>query len=104
MESITAPELRSKYESNEEFLVVDIRDPSSYAESRLPRAIDIPLGTIRDTAAEHLPRKSMEVVVYGETEEMCRRAGQALDELGYNNITIFYDFDEWEQQGYALEG
>jgi rhodanese-related sulfurtransferase len=103
METITAPELKEKYEANEEFLVVDVRDPSSYAESRLPRAIDIPFGTIRDTASEHLPRKSMEIVVYGETQEMCRRAAEVLDDLGYEHVTAFYDLDEWERYGYEIE-
>jgi rhodanese-related sulfurtransferase len=103
MNTITAPELRAKYEDNEEFLVVDVREPSSYLQARLPRAIDVPLGTIRDTAGQHLPRKTMEVVVYGDTPEMCRRAGQILDELGYRHVTLFTELELWQRSGYEME-
>jgi phage shock protein E len=104
MQSITAPELRDKYETGDEFLIVDVRDALSYSDGHLPRAIDIPLPVLPTEATERLPRKSMEVIVYADTLESTHYAATVLEKLGYAHIIAFTDFLFWLAAGYDFEG
>jgi rhodanese-related sulfurtransferase len=61
---ITADELKKRMEAGEDFTLIDVRNPTAWAESdiMLPEAIRVPL----DQLEENLPRipKSKPVVAY----------------------------------------
>lgn len=82
---ITVSELKSKIESGEKFIFLDVREPAEYNEFNIGATLR-PLGMIEQTAQEFAEHKNEEIVVH------CRsgaRSGAAKDYLtaqGYTNV------------------
>lgn len=105
METIDAKELRAKIDSDEDFVLVDVLSPDSYAKMHLPGAINIPGEDIESTASSLLD-KDQEIVVYcaSATCQASPTAGRALERMGYTNVTDFEDgLEGWERAGYMFE-
>src|SRR5690606_34958370 len=85
MDEITVQELKAKMDNNENFVLVDVREPYEYEEANIG-GILIPLGEIPEHLDEFDEWQDKEIVL------MCRsgkRSGQALQYLqseGFNNL------------------
>ena len=64
MEHITRDELKAKIDRGEDFVLVDTMAQMYYRHSHLPGAINLPADEVRERAAEVLPDKDAEIVVY----------------------------------------
>ena len=110
MKLITAKELKEKIDNKKnknDFTLVYVLPEYIFNDRHIPTSINIPLDVLRDEAAEKLPDKKQEIIVYCSGSE-CRASGKALkilEELGYTNL---YGFEEgiegWEKAGYAFDG
>lgn len=62
--TITREELREKIESNEHFILAETLPKETYDHAHLPGAINIPPDQVATIAAQSLPDKSAEIIVY----------------------------------------
>lgn len=60
---ISREEIRRRL-SDPSLTIVDVLPASSYAETHIPGAINLPLEDIRDRASELLPKFNAEIAVY----------------------------------------
>ncbi|MBM7776099.1 polyisoprenoid-binding protein YceI/rhodanese-related sulfurtransferase [Actinokineospora baliensis] len=69
-------------------VVLEALPPSYYAQAHLPGALNLPLDDLDGRAAEVIPTKDTEVIVYC-SDDTCGNSGIAADrlaELGYTNV------------------
>lgn len=86
--------LKHLLESNEDFFLIDVREPEEHEEGHIRRSILIPLGTL----AEKIKgiKKDKPVVLYCHLGPRSRAACDILQELGYTNVKVLKGgFDEW---------
>jgi len=84
---ITAPELVQRLAAREagtdDFLLIDVREPSEYAEASIPGAVLVPLGTVFDgSALADLPH-DVEIVVQCQVGGRSLTAARILQNAGF---------------------
>ena len=62
--TISLEELRAKMDGHENFTLVEVLAPAKYRKGHLPGAINVPFNRVPRFAAERLPNKNKEIVVY----------------------------------------
>jgi rhodanese-related sulfurtransferase len=62
--TITREELKRKMEQGDKFTLVETLAPHAYEHAHLPGAINLPPDRVAELAAERLPDKSAEIIVY----------------------------------------
>lgn len=82
--SIDAKQLEERLASPKPPVLIDVRQPSEFEESRIQGAKLIPLGDLPARLAE-IP-KDQPVVVYCRSGARSSRAAQFLKEQGYTNV------------------
>lgn len=93
--NITAEEAKEIMESQEGYIILDVRTQEEYNESHIPGAILIPDYEIKDRAEELLPNKDQLILVYCRSGRRSKLAAKALVELGYTNIREFGGIIDW---------
>ena len=104
--TITREELRAKMEGDDDFVLVDALAPMSYARSRLPGAVNIPLEWVDDRAPRRIPDLDTEVVVYCVDFECDSsvQVGERLVALGYRNVRHYAaGKKDWMRAGLPVE-
>ena len=105
IKTITAEGLKEKMYNNEEIVVIETLLPQLYDQWHIKGAINIPADDMESIAPGRL-NKDDEIILY------CRnlacgasdRAADALEEMGYKNITIYTGGkEEWEEKGFPVE-
>ncbi len=77
-------------------IVLDVREPDEYADGHLPKARLLPLGTINEaSAAQAIPTKDSDVLVYCRSGARSRRAVQRLIGLGYTRAVNIGGIMDW---------
>ncbi len=67
-------------------VLIDVREPGEYAGDRIPGSVNIPLGTIPDSAK--LPKeKDTPLYVYCRSGARSSSAARKLAAAGYTNVT-----------------
>ena len=61
---ISAPELKNKFASNDDFLLVDVREPEEFAGSRIPGSVLIPVAGFIDASAFKLLPQDKEIILH----------------------------------------
>jgi molybdopterin/thiamine biosynthesis adenylyltransferase/rhodanese-related sulfurtransferase len=89
---ITAPELVQRLAAREagtdEFLLIDVREPSEYAEASIPGAVLVPLGTVFDgSALADLPH-DVEIVVQCQVGGRSLTAARILQNAGFEATNL----------------
>ncbi len=104
---ITLEELRRRIDANDEIVLVEALPEQYYRHSHLPGAINIPHTEVDALAAELLPDKDAEIVVYCANGP-CRNSGIAANSLVALGYTRVFDYHEgkaeWTGAGLPLEG
>ncbi|HET8651629.1 MAG TPA: rhodanese-like domain-containing protein [Gaiellaceae bacterium] len=104
--TITLDELRAKLDAGDDFVLVDALAPMSYARSRLPGAVNLPLEWVDERAPRQIPDLDTEVVVYCVDLECDSsvRVGERLAQLGYRNVRHYAEGKTgWVKAGLPLE-
>lgn len=82
--------------------LVDVREPSEFAEGHIPGAINIPVRTLPERL-DQIPT-GQPVVLYCASGLRCSLATPALHMLGYENVRSFPpSFKGWEAAGLPIE-
>lgn len=93
--NITAAEAKKIMDTQEDYIILDVRAQEEYDEGHIPGAIVIPHTEIKARAAEALPDKARLILVYCRSGRRSKLAAEALAELGYTNIKEFGGILDW---------
>ena len=93
--NITAQEAKAIMDSQEGFVILDVREQYEYDESHIPGAVLLPLGQVEEKAQEVLPDKDQLILVYCRSGRRSKIAADALVALGYTNIKEFGGIMDW---------
>jgi rhodanese-related sulfurtransferase len=85
MQIITAEELKSKIDTNEEVYLLDVREPHERAEFNIGGAF-LPLGKVQTMQIDEIEEwKDKEVICYCRSGNRSGQACLILDTLGFTN-------------------
>jgi rhodanese-related sulfurtransferase len=86
-------------------IVLDVRSDESWAQGRIPGAVHVPNGQLRDRISEVVPALDADVVVYcwGPGCNGSTRAALTLARLGYTGVReLIGGFEYWAREGLAV--
>ena len=93
--NITAEEAKVLMESEEGYIILDVRERDEYEAGHIPGAILIPYTQIEAEAPNMLPDKDQMILVYCRSGRRSKIAAEALVKLGYTNIREFGGIIDW---------
>ena len=93
--NITAEEAKEIMDSEEGYIILDVRTREEYDEGHIPGAILIPNTAIEAKAEDVLPDKNQLILVNCRSGRRSKIAAEALAELGYTNIKEFGGIIAW---------
>ena len=93
--NITAEEAKQIMDSQEGYIILDVRTQEEYDQGHIPGAIQIPHEEIPEKAEDVLTDKDQLILVYCRSGRRSKLAAQALVKLGYTNIREFGGIIDW---------
>ena len=93
--NITAEEVKQIMDSEEGYIILDVRTQEEYDQGHIPGAIQISHEEIAEKAEEVLTDKDQLILVYCRSGRRSKLAAEALVELGYTNIKEFGGIIDW---------
>lgn len=93
--NITAEEAKQIMDSEEGYIILDVRTQEEYDEGHIPGAIVISHEEIAEKAEEVLTDKEQLILVYCRSGRRSTIAAEALVELSYTNIKEFGGIIDW---------
>ena len=93
--NITAEEAKQIMDSEEGYIILDVRTQEEYDQGHIPGAILIPDTEIKIKAEGILTDKDQLILAYCRSGRRSKIAAEALLELGYTNIKEFGGIIDW---------
>ena len=93
--NITAEEAKRIMDSEEGYVILDVRTQEEYDQGHIPGAIVISHEEIAEKAEKVLTDKDQLILVYCRSGRRSKIAAEALVELGYTNIKEFGGIIDW---------
>ena len=93
--NITAEEAKQIMDTEEGYIILDVRTHEEYDEGHIPGAIVISYEEIAEKAEKVLTDKEQLILVYCRSGRRSKIAAEALVELGYTNIKEFGGIIDW---------
>jgi rhodanese-related sulfurtransferase len=93
--NITAEEAKQIMDSEEGYIILDVRTQEEYDQGHIPGATQISHEEIAEKAEEVLTDKDQLILVYCRSGRRSKIAAEALVELGYTNIKEFGGILDW---------
>ncbi len=97
---ISQSEAKEIMDSDENVIILDVRELYEYEEGHIKGAVLIPYTEIENRAATELPDKESVILVYCRSGRRSKIAAQTLADLGYKNVMEFGGINDWE---YGIE-
>ena len=102
--SLSVGEVELALHAQKPITILDVREPSEYAASHIPGAINIPQARIHDAAKTVLTDKHATIYLYCKTDKRSSNATRTLRSMGYKNaLNVSGGIDEWQKAGYPLQ-
>ena len=93
--NITAAEAKQIMDTEEGYIILDVRTQEEYDQGHIPGAILISHEEIAEKAEDVLTDKEQLILVYCRSGRRSKIAAEALVELGYTNIKEFGGIIDW---------
>ena len=93
--NITAEEAKQIMDTEEGYVILDVRTQEEYDQGHIPGAVVISHEEIAEKAEETLTDKDQLILVYCRSGRRSKLAAEALVELGYTNIKEFGGIIDW---------
>ena len=93
--NITAEEAKQIMDSEEGYIILDVRTQEEYDQGHIPGATQISHEEIAEKAERVLTDKDQLILVYCRSGRRSKIAAEALVELGYTNIKEFGGIIDW---------
>lgn len=85
IEDITVQELRSKMQSEDQFVLIDVREPGEYQGFNIGATL-IPLGDFPATIPQLEEYKNSEIIIHCRSGKRSETAKMMLLECGFTNV------------------
>ena len=95
-EQITPAEAKALIDSEEGYIILDVRTEEEFAEGHIEGAILIPDHEIGEKAENVLTNKDQLILVYCRSGRRSKNAANELATLGYTNIKEFGGINDWK--------
>lgn len=92
---ISMSEALELMESEDDYIILDVRTEAEFVEKHIPGAVNIPNETIGEAALSQLPDKGQLILVYCRSGNRSKQASEKLVQLGYSNIVEFGGINDW---------
>lgn len=92
---ITAQEAKEIMDTQEGYIILDVREQDEYDAEHIPGAILIPYTQIAEKAEGILTDKGQLILVYCRSGRRSKIAAEALVQLGYTNVKEFGGILDW---------
>ena len=83
---VSIDDVKARLDRGEQFLLVDVREESEYAQDHLPGAIHLGKGIIERDIEERVPELDTPVVLYCGGGYRSALAADNLQKMGYTNV------------------
>lgn len=93
--NITQQEAKAIMDTQEGYIILDVRTQEEFDEKHIPGAMLIPVDEVAQRAEGELPDKDQLILVYCRSGRRSKTAAQALVDLGYTNIREFGGIIDW---------
>ena len=93
--NITADEAKKIMDTEEGYVMLDVRTQEEFDQGHIPGAILIPDYDIEAKAETVLTDKNQQILVYCRSGRRSKLAAEALVKLGYTNIKEFGGIIDW---------
>jgi len=93
--NITAEEAKEIMDSEEGYIILDVRTQKEYDQGHIPGATQISHEEIAEKAEKMLTDKDQLILVYCRSGRRSKIAAEAMVELGYTNIKEFGGISDW---------
>ena len=94
-EQITQEQAKGLLDSEEDYILLDVRTQLEYDEGHIPGATLLPDYEVSEKAEELLPDKDQLILVYCRSGNRSKQAADKLARLGYTNIVEFGGINSW---------
>ena len=94
-QQVTAAEAVSLMDTEEEYIILDVRTREEYENEHIPGAICITNETIGAKEIPELPDKNQLILVYCRSGNRSKQAAEKLAALGYTSIVEFGGIIDW---------
>lgn len=82
-------------ETEDNYIILDVRTKEEYQEKHIPGAVNLPNETIGTEDIPELPAKDQLILVYCRSGNRSKQAAKKLVALGYTNIMEFGGINDW---------
>ena len=82
-------------ETEENYIILDVRRQEEYDEKHIPGAILVPNETIGTKETAELPDKDQMILIYCRSGNRSKQASEKQAALGYTNIIEFDGINDW---------
>ena len=93
--TISGAEAIELMKSESDYVIVDVRTESEYAEGHVPGAMLIPLDTISGSEVAELPNKDQLIMLYCRSGNRSGQAAGIMEGMGYTTIVDFGGIIDW---------
>ena len=93
---ISQQEAMDIMQSDEDYIILDVRTHEEFAQGHIPDALNIPNEAIGSEQIPQLPDKEQTILVYCRSGNRSKQASEKLAALGYTNILEFGGINTWE--------
>ncbi len=94
--TISVEDLRARLEKNDDFFLLDVRQPEEHAAFRITEGALIPLGELMDRKSELEEHRDREIVVYCRSGNRSGQAVEYLQHLGYRATNMRGGILAWQ--------
>lgn len=94
-ESISIAEAKKLMDTENDYIILDVRTKEEYNEGHIPNALLLPNEEIKNKAESVLKNKNQLILVYCKSGRRSKEASNTLASLGYTNIKEFGGIIDW---------
>ncbi|WP_417386890.1 rhodanese-like domain-containing protein [Gimesia sp.] len=100
----TVPDVKSRRDKGEEFILIDVREDNEFNKGRIPGAVHLGKGIIERDIEQLIPDTSTLLILYCGGGFRSALAADNLQTMGYTNvISMDGGFSGWKSAGYEIE-
>ncbi|MBE6852574.1 MAG: rhodanese-like domain-containing protein [Ruminococcus sp.] len=96
--NISQEEAKELMDTQENYIILDVRTQEEFDEKHIPGAILIPDYEIEEKAEKILTDKNQLILVYCRSGRRSKNASEILEKLGYTYIREFGGIIDWKYQ------
>lgn len=95
-DTITMDEAKEIFETEGDYIIVDVRRTDEFADGHIPNAINIPNESIGGADIPELPDKEQVIYVYCRSGNRSKQVAEKLVGMGYSNIVECGGILDWK--------